>query len=151
MNARFSFEGKQVAYLLHGQEFSLNIAANSFWFLLIRYRSGQGSKWKIRRSTCHFKSIANAYNPNITVWGIGWRISTLLHRNLNINFLNTIEQNVIVKNPAFSVKTDSPRSKGPLSIKKVILLMKNTAARFLIPAASETKTNHTIQIKVDKL
>jgi hypothetical protein len=119
--------------------------------LLIRYHSGQGSKWTIRRPTCHFKSIANAYNPNITVWGIGWGIKPLLHKKLNINFLNTIEQKVLVKNPAFSVKTDRPRSTGPLSIKKVIPLIKSTAALFLIPAASGTKTNHTIQIKVDNL
>lgn len=151
MNAQFSFDGKPVAYLLHGQEFSLNIAANSCWFLLIRYHSGQGIKWSIRRPTCHFKSIANAYNPNITVWGIGWGINTLIHKKLNTNFLNTIEQKVIVNNPAFSVKTDRPRSTGPLSIKKVILLIKNTAARFMIPAASNTKTDHTIQIKVENL
>jgi hypothetical protein len=151
LNAQFSFDGKPVAYLLHSQEFSLNIAVNSCWFLLIRYHSGQGRKWTIRRPTCHFKSIANAYSPNITIWGIGWGINKLLHKKLNINILKTIEQNLIVKNPTFRVKTDSPRNTGPLSIKKVILLIKNTAACFLIPAASGTKTNHTIQIKVDKL
>jgi hypothetical protein len=151
LNAHFSFDGKPITYLLHGQEFTIDILAQSCWFLIIRYQSNQGSKWKILRPKSRFTSIANAYEPEITIWGIGWGIKTLLYKKLNINFLNTIEQKVCIKKLPIRLKPGSPRKSVQLTIKKIIPFLQHRASRFMIPDASKIKTNLKFQINPKNL
>jgi hypothetical protein len=98
MNAFFTLNGEDISYLLHGQSFRLGIKAEGCWFLLIRYDSGLSffRRWSIRRPVCVYQNVTNAYRPHLQVWGVGLTVRCLMHRDLNINFLNVRQQDLAI-------------------------------------------------------
>jgi hypothetical protein len=149
MNAHFSFKGKDVAYLLHGQEFSLDIQAESCWFVLINYNSGAGLNWSVHRPLTRFNSIANAQYPTIRVWGIRWGINLLLNKVLNINTLRITEQKVFVMQSHPKIKIGRPHRFSLKQIASTLPMIKTQNTIFKIPSTSSTKTNHTITVNLN--
>lgn len=151
MNAHFSFDGNAVAYLLHGQEFTLDIQAEACWFVLIKYHSGLGIGWTLHRPHTRFISVANAHRPTISVWGLGWGVKLLLHKKLNINCLNVIRQQVDIKRSRPKIRINKPITARLSQIFKALLLIKMPSTRFNTPSAIHTKTNPSITINTDQL
>jgi hypothetical protein len=101
MTARTLLEGHPVSYLIHGQPFSLEIEAKGCLFIVIRYDSGKSAsrRWAIKRRNTLFRSVTNAYHPVIRAWGVGWGIQKLFEKRLNINFINVLNQDPLLKTP----------------------------------------------------
>lgn len=149
LKASFSFDGNSVVYLLHGQEFVLNIKAENCWFIFIKYDSGIGRSWSIHRPRTRFSFIANANQPTIRIWGVGWGVKLLLDKLLNINSLNVIEQKVKIKHSRPIISKTKPLSIRLIRIFKVLPLTKIPQPNFNTPSVLNTKTNQTIIINTE--
>jgi hypothetical protein len=113
MEGRFLLNGNSIAYLIHGQSFELQIKAIGCLFVMIHYEDGESRfwNWYIRSTATVFKSITNVYRPVIRVWGVGWGIKKLLHKELKINFINVKEQDIDIQfRPAFNLPQASVKN-----------------------------------------
>ena len=98
MEAKFLLNGNEIAYLTHGQPFRLEIDATGPWFLVIHYDKGGSwfERWSFRKPRTVYESVTNVYRPHIRVWGVGRGVRRLLHRKLNINYVNVLWQKMRV-------------------------------------------------------
>jgi hypothetical protein len=98
MEAKFLLNGNEIAYLTHGQPFLLDIDATGPWFLVINYDKGGSwfEQWTFRKPRTVYESVTNVHKPHIRVWGVGRGVSKLLHRKLNINYVNVLWQKLRV-------------------------------------------------------
>ena len=101
MTARTLLNGEPVSYLIHGQPFTLEIEAEGCLFLVIRYDSGRSPlhRWAVRRWKTLFRSVTNAYRPDIRVWGVGWGVRKVFEKSLHIHFINVLNQDPLLKTP----------------------------------------------------
>jgi hypothetical protein len=120
MNASFTLNNSEVAYLIQGQQFKLTINASDCWFLLVKYDNGASKfkKFYFKKRNCSFESVANVYNPKITVYGFGWGIKTLLQTSLKINFFNTTPQYVRAQTPDLAPQSNLNIIKQNIEIAK---------------------------------
>lgn len=120
MNASFNLNNSEVAYLIQGQQFKLTINASDCLFLLVKYDNGASKfkKFYFKKRNCSFESVANVYNPKITVYGFGWGIKKLLETSLKINFINTRPLFVKAQTPELIPQTHVNISKQKIEIAK---------------------------------
>ena len=120
MNASFTLNNSEVAYLIQGQQFRLTINGSDCLFLLVKYDNGASKfkKFYFKKRNCSFQSVANVYNPKITVYGFGWGIKTLLQTSLKVNFINTRPQYVRAQTPDLATQSNLNISKLNIEITK---------------------------------
>jgi hypothetical protein len=96
MKGDFLLNDHDVAYLIHGQSLRLEYQTEGCWFVVVAYNNGESffRKLHFRKSEGVFESVTNKYNPSITMWGVGWSIKKLFHKQLQINFFNTRTQTI---------------------------------------------------------
>jgi hypothetical protein len=89
MEGKFSINGNQVAYLIHGQPVSLNYEINRCWFVLLIHDTGRGffRKFHFKRSKGVFETVSNVYSPTIRLVAFGLGIRRFKF-DLEINFIN---------------------------------------------------------------
>jgi hypothetical protein len=111
MLKHLSFEGKRTAYFIQGQEFVLNFHFTKCLFILVYYNNGEypdtrfhfnkfWNKISFMSPKGAFQSITNVYHPDITfiTFGYGFKIHRVA---LKINFLNTIQPSLTIKESIF--------------------------------------------------
>jgi hypothetical protein len=99
MTAKTLLNGEPVSYLIHGQPFTLEIEAEDCLFLVVRYDSGSSplNRWSVRKRKTVFQSVTNAYRPTIQVWGVGRGVRKIFEKRLNVNFINVLNQDPLLK------------------------------------------------------
>jgi hypothetical protein len=116
MTGSFLLNNNTVAYLIHGQPFTLKYQTQGCWFVVVSYNNGESffKRLFFKKSQGVFESVTNVYNPEIRLWGIGWGVKKLFHHSLKINFFNPRTQFVrtllpqLPPSPKIRVKRFSP-------------------------------------------
>jgi hypothetical protein len=167
MKGDFLLNDHDVAYLIHGQSLRLEYQTEGCWFVVIAYDNGNSflqrfffrkpnSKTFFRpryfkKANGKFESVTNVYCREITMWGVGWGIKKLFHKQLRINFFNTRTQTIRSHTPELPTMpqfyVESPRVEfhpQPVKVRSAVQprLLANGMNRNAYDDYSTYKANH---------